>query len=203
MTNTRPAVSAPTQSLGLLALSVTLLTFSFSQIGPIKPPPTSLGTVLLLGGLLQIYAGLASRQQDDSSLSVALLPLGLFWLSLVGMEVFPQLGFGDYPSHAALVAYLSMWGFYVSLLFLNSFRQNRALQCLFGSLMVCLLLSALGSLRDNPVFIISGGISGLVAGLAAGYTALAQLCNQGVGRTIMPLGQWQALPEDNEEQLVP
>ena len=197
-------VSAPLPSLGLLALSVTLITYAVGQSGPIKPPPTSLGTVLLLGGILQIYSSLCARQAGQhSATTIALLPLGLFWLSLVGLEIFPALGFGELPNPAAMVAYLSMWGFYASLLFLNSFRQNHALQTLFGGLMICLLLLALGNLRQNPVFLISGGISGLVAGLAAGYTALAQLCNQGVGRTVLPLGQWQSSLEEEEEQFAP
>ncbi len=193
MSTLRPSVTPPFPSLGLLALCVTLITYSVGHLGPLKPPPTSLGTVLLLGGILQIYAGLCSRRGGrQATTTVALLPLGLFWLSLIGLEIFPALGFGEPPSPAARVAYLSMWGFYASLLFLNSFQQHRLLQTLFGSLMICLLLLALGSLRENRVFLVSGGVAGLIAGLAAGYTALAQLCNQ-----------WQAALEDEEESFAP
>ncbi len=199
-----PAVSAPLPSLGLLALSVTLMTYSIGHIGPIKPPPTSMGTVLLLGGILQIYSSLSTRQTGQHcATTIGMLPLGLFWLSLVGLEIFPELGFGSIPGPSTMVAYLSMWGFYASLLFLNSFRQNHALQTLFGGLMICLLLLALGALRENPVFLISGGVAGLVAGLAAGYTGLAQLCNQGVGRTVLPLGQWQNGLDEEDEQYAP
>jgi len=186
-------------NLGLLALALTLMTFSLEQTEFIIPPATSLGTILLLGGGLQLMAGLQNRNSNSGA---ALLPLGLFWLSLIGFQVFPDLGFGRQPQPTVMVAYLSMWGFFVAILFLASFRQSRALQLVFGALMICLLLLALGQLRNNPVFLFSGGIAGMIGALAAGYTALAQLCNQGAGRVLFPLGYWRnSLENDQDEQL--
>jgi len=175
----------PLPSLGLLALALTLLTYSLGQTGLVVPPVGSLAAVLLLGGGLQLLAGLQTR---NCYAGAVLLPLGLFWLSLIGFEVLPALGLGRQPHPVTMVAYLSMWGFFAAILFLASFRQSRVLQLVFGALMVCLLLLALGQFRDNPVFLVSGGICGICSALAAGYTALAQLCKHGFGRAIPPLG---------------
>ena len=179
-----PSVPDLLPSLGLLALALTLLTYALKQTG-LPVPPATLGTVLLLGGGLQLLAALLARH---SSAGASLLPLGLFWLSLIGFEVFPHLGIGRQPQPAVMVAYLSMWGFFVALLFLGSFRQNRALQVVFGGLMICLLLLALGRMRGNPVLLTGAGLAGIISALAAAYTALAQLCNRGVGRVVLPLG---------------
>lgn len=187
-------------SLGLFALALTLATYAITQMGLVKPPAISLATVLLLGGGLQLLIGMQQRQQPDSTATATLLPLGLFWLSLIAFDVFPNLGLGHHPRPVVMVAYLSMWGFFAALLFLASFRQSRALQLVFGTLMICLLLLALSRLRDNPTFHLYGGVAGLISALVAVYTGVAQLCNQNAGRAIFPLG---SLPSTDEKQLAP
>lgn len=191
-------------SLGLLALALTIITYAFNRAGLIQPPVTSLGTVLLLGGGLQILAGVRTKPAGNATASATLLPLGLFWLSLIGFEIFPSLGFGKHPSPVAMVAYLSMWGFFAALLFLASFRQSRALQLVFSTLMICLMLLALGTLKENPVLMLCGSLSGIISGLAAGYTSMAQLYNRWTGRSILPLGNWQTAHDDKvDEPLAP
>ena len=103
-----------------------------------------------------------------------------------------------------MVAYLSMWGLFSAILFLGSFQQSRALQLVFSALMFCLLFLAMGKLRDNHVFLVIGGISGIVCGLSAGYTGFAQLFNRWLGRSIFPIGQWRGqLDPKSEEQFTP
>lgn len=193
--------SASIPSLGLLALALTLLTYSLGQSGLVTPPAGSLGTVLLLGGGLQLMAGLQTRNPRAGAV---FLPLGLFWLSLISFDVFPALGYGRHPLPVVMAAYLSMWGVFSALLFFASFRQSRALQLVFGALMSCLLLLALGKLTGNSIFLFSGGCAGVGSALAAGYTSLAQLCNQSSGRAVLPLGVWQnRFEQEREKPFVP
>lgn len=204
MSTNIPTLENKIPSLGLLALALSISTYAFSQTGLTNTPATTLGTVLLLGGGMQIIAAVRSRQCGSQAATATMLPLGMFWLSLIGFEVFPQLGFGQTPSAVTMVAYLSMWGLFAAILFLGSFQQSRALQLVFAALMFCLIFLAMGKLRDNPVFLVVGGISGIISGLAAGYTGLAQLFNQWMGRSIFPIGIWQGhLETDIEKQLSP
>ncbi len=186
-----PATQNKIPSLGLLALAISTSAYAFSQTGFYQTPASTLGTVLLIGGGAQIMAGMRSRKLGSLSATATMLPLGMFWLSLIGFEIFPQLGLGITPGPVTMVAYLSMWGLFAAILFLGSFQQSRALQLVFSSLMFCLLFLAMGKLRENQVFLLIGGISGVTCGLAAGYTGLAQLFNQWMGRSIFPIGQWQ------------
>ena len=191
-------------SLGLLALAMTVSSYAFSQIKLLQMPVTSLGTVLLIGGGLQILAGLHSHADGNAAARTTLVSLGLFWLSLIGFEIFPELGFGRHPSPVAMVAYLSMWGFFAALLFLGSFQQNHALQLVYGALMICLLLLAMGTLKENPLLLLFGSLAGIICGLAAGCTALAQLYRQWFRRTRLPLGNWPSHLEDkSDESLAP
>lgn len=199
-----PASENKIPSLGLLALALSASTYAFSQTGLTQTPATTLGTILLLSGGLQIMAGVHSRNHGILSATATLLPLGMFWLSLIGFEVFPKLGFGQSPNAVTMVAYLSMWGLFAAILFLGSFQQSRALQLVFAALMFCLIFLAMGKLRNNPIFLVIGGVSGIICGLAAGYTGLAQLFNQWMGRSFFPTGQWHGgLEADGEEQLSP
>ncbi|HEY5672199.1 MAG TPA: acetate uptake transporter [Malonomonas sp.] len=191
-------------SLGLFALALTISTYAFSQIHLLQPPVTSLGTVLLIGGGLQILTGLHSHSEGLNTARTTLVPLGLFWLSLIGFEVFPELGYGRHPSPVAMVAYLSMWGFFVALLFLGSFRQSRPLQLIYATLMVCLLLLAMATLKENPLLLLFGSLAGIICGLTAGCTALAQLYHQWFRRTRLPRGSWQSqLNDKTDETLAP
>jgi succinate-acetate transporter protein len=191
-------------SLGLLALALTSITYALDHSGLVQVPTTSLGTVLLLGGGLQLLAGLHTGHSGSVKASTTLLPLGLFWLSLIGFEVFPTLGFGKAPSTAALVAYLSMWGFFVALLFLGSFRQGRALQLVFATLMICLIFLALGCQKENQLLLLFGSLAGVISGLVAGYTGLVQLYSQWFGRASLPRdGLHTPRDEDVDESLAP
>jgi len=197
MTTDIPVAENKIPSLGLLALAFSTTTYAISQTGYLPTPAATLGIVLLMGGGLQIMAGIRSRSLGSLSATATMLPLGLFWLSLIAFEVFPQLGLGKTPGAVTMVAYLSMWGLFAAILFLGSFQQSRALQLVFSTLMFCLLFIAMGKLRDNSVFLLIGGASGIICGAAACYTALAQLFNHWMGRSIFPIGQWQGTLEND------
>ncbi len=192
MTTDLSAAQNKIPSLGLLALAVSSSTYALAQTDYIATTASTLGIILLICGGLQIMSALRSRHTGSLAATATMLPLGLFWLSLIAFEVFPKLGLGQTPSAVTIVAYLSMWGLFAAILFLGSFQQSRALQLVFSSLMFCLLFLAMGKLRNNAIFLLIGGTSGVICGLAAGYTGLAQLFNQWMGRPIFPIGQWQS-----------
>ena len=191
MTTSLPETRNRIPSSGLIALAVSIGSYAFSQTSFLSTSASALGFILLLGGGLQIMAGIRSQHAGRLAATATMLPLGLCWWSLIAFEVFPQLGYGQSPDEVTMVAYLSMWGLFAAILFLGSFQQSRALQLVFAALMFSLLFLAMGKLRNNQVFLVVGGISGVVCGLAAGYTGLAQLFNQWMGRPIFPIGQWQ------------
>lgn len=186
-------------ALGLLALVPTISLYPLSRLGLFHISPSLLGLILILGGATQVSAGLNARQKGNTCGSAALIPLGLFWLSLLGFYIFPSLGLSKPPSAAAMTAYLTMWGFFAAILYLGSFRQSRVIQLLFGSMMICLLSLGLAEIRDNIVFLYCAAVTGSICGLAAFYAGMAQALNSKMQRTIMPLGSWQGDVEYDEQ----
>jgi len=176
-------------AIGLLALAVTLTVYVLNQIEVCRPSALAVGSVLVAGGCVQLFSGVSSHQQGRAYAAATLLPLGIFWLSLVSYDIFPELGLGRHPNSITMFSYLSLWGLFMAVLFLGSFRQNLAIQTLYGSMMFSFLALAMDHLRDDQVFLFIGCVMGGFASLVAGYMAFAQFYNDRTGRERLPLGK--------------
>jgi len=175
--------------LGLLALALTLAIYVLSQVEGWRPPVGLTGIVLLTGGGVQLLVGIRSQLAGRVRAAVTLLPLGIFWLSLISYQVFPQLGIGHYPNAIAMFSFLSLWGLFMALLFLGSFRQSLAVQALYGAMMFSFLALAMDHLRADQVFLVVGCLTGIIASVVAVYMFVAQVLQRLAGRDILPLGE--------------
>jgi succinate-acetate transporter protein len=74
-------------------------------------------------------------------------------------------------------------------MFLGTFRLSRALQFVFGSLTVLFFMLAFGDYTSAGTgFKHATGYEGVVCGLGAIYTGLAQVLNEVSGKVLLPLG---------------
>ena len=122
--------------------------------------------------------------------TTAFISYGFFWLSLVALIGLPKLGFVA-TDDVAMGAYLAMWGLFTAVMFIGTFRLNRALQVVFGTLTV--LFALLACEHFNSANVSTGfkhftGFEGLLCGFAAIYTGLAQVLNELFGKIVLPLG---------------
>jgi hypothetical protein len=145
-----------------------------------------------------MYA-LYSHQRGDARSAAVLLPFGIFWLSLVSYNVFPELGLGRHPNAITMFAYLSLWGLFVAILFLGSFRRSLAVQIFFGSLLFSLLSLSMNYLRNDQVFLFIGCSCGFLSSLTAIYIAGAQTVNQRMQRYFVPLGRRFGMVEEDSD----
>ena len=188
--------------LGFLALAPTVGLFTLNHAGTTQIDPVVMTMLLLIGGTLQVVAGLKSRLSGQMASAAAFIPLGLFWFSMIGLYQLPAMGIGHTSSPLSMLIYLTMWGLFVAILYLGSFQQNRALQMVFSMLMISLLLMAVSEIRNNQVFDSAAAAAGVASGLAAFYTGLAKWVNFGLGRVLLPVGQaHNAIDPMSEEQL--
>ena len=88
-----------------------------------------------------------------------------------------------------MAAYLAMWGMFTAVMFVGTFRLNRALQVVFGTLTILFFLLAYGDYAGaGEGFQHFTGYEGLVCGFSAIYTGLAQVLNEVYGKVVLPLG---------------
>ena len=88
-----------------------------------------------------------------------------------------------------MAAYLAMWGLFTGVMFVGTFRLNRALQVVFGTLTILFFLLAYAHFaKPGESFEHFAGCEGLVCGFSAIYTGLAQVLNEFYGKVVLPLG---------------
>ncbi|MEZ4599897.1 MAG: acetate uptake transporter [Syntrophotaleaceae bacterium] len=184
MTANSPSVSYLEMPFpALLGFAVSLLSYILSQLDFLRPPLLLTGIVLISGAVVQLIYGIHSRQNGHKRNAAILLPFGIFWLSLVGYQVFPGLGIGRHPGAVTMFSFMSLWGIFAAILFLSSFRSNTIVQVFFGALMASLLSLSMYQLRDHQVFLILGCFFGILSSLSAVYIALAQAFIQRLQRS--------------------
>lgn len=191
--------SSEVPSPALLALALSLTIYLLSLLGSFRPPALLTGIILVCGASVQLVYALYSQQRGDSRSAAILLPFGIFWLSLVSYSVFPELGLGRHPNAITMFSYLSLWGFFVVILFLGSFRSSLAMQILFGSLVFSLLSLSMNYLRDDQVFLFIGCFCGFFSSLTSVYIAIAQVVNPRQQRNIVPLGHRDGMVEESSD----
>jgi len=174
--------------LGLLGFGMTTVLLNLHNAGLFPLDAMILGMGVFYGGLGQIIVGIMEWKKNNTFAATAFTSYGLFWLTLVALILLPQTGYAAKPNDMAMTAYLTMWGLFTAVMFLATFRLNRALQVVFGSLMILFFLLAIGDFTGNPTIKTLAGYEGIFCGFSAIYTGLAQVINEVYGRTLAPLG---------------
>lgn len=173
--------------LGLMGFGMTTVLLNLHNAGLYPLGSMILAMGVFYGGLAQVIAGIMEYRNGNTFGTTAFTSYGLFWLSLVGLLVFPKLGWADAPDAAAMAAYLAMWGFFTAWMFVGTLKLSRGLQVVFGTLTVLFFLLAIGEFVESEAFHTITGIEGIVCGFSAIYVAIGSVWNQVYGRTIIPL----------------
>ena len=174
--------------LGLMAFGMTTVLLNLHNAGFFTLGTMILAMGIFYGGTAQIIAGIMEWKKNNTFGTVAFISYGSFWLTFVGLLVMPKIGLGNAPETSAIVVYLSMWGLFTAIMFVGTLRLNRALQVVFGTLVVLFLLLAIGDAVDSITLKRIAGYEGIICGLSAIYASLAQIWNELYRRTIVPLG---------------
>ncbi|HEX4349670.1 MAG TPA: acetate uptake transporter [Verrucomicrobiae bacterium] len=176
--------------LGLLAFGTTTVLLNLHNAGCYELNSMVLAMGLCYGGTAQVIAGLMEWKKGNTFATTAFISYGFFWLSLVALVLLPKI----IPTvvvtdENAMAAYLATWGLFTAVMFVGTFHLNRALQFIFGTLAILFFLLAIGDYTAaSPGFKHATGCEGIVCGVAAIYTGLAQVLNELGGRIVLPLG---------------
>jgi len=180
--------------LGLMGFGMTTVLLNLHNAGLIDG--SGMGMILSMGifygGLAQIFAGMWEIKRGNTFGATAFSSFGLFWISLVAIEVFPILGWFETPSANAMAAYLAMWGLFTALMTLSTFKANRALQVVFITLTLLFFLLAIGKTLATvdeaigSLITMIAGYEGIFCGFSAIYLATAEIANETYGKTLFP-----------------
>jgi succinate-acetate transporter protein len=175
--------------LGLMGFGLTTVLLNLSNAGLLDS--SSFGMIfsmgIFYGGIAQIFAGMWEMKRGNTFGATAFSSFGLFWISLVAIELFPVLGWvDDLPSEPVMAVYLAMWGIFTALMTLSTFKASRALQVVFITLTILFFLLAVGKASSIAEITTVAGYEGILCGSSAIYLATAELLNETYGRPIFP-----------------
>ena len=185
------ALAAPAHAnpapLGLLGFGMTTVLLNIHNAGFFPLTSMILAMGIFYGGLAQLIAGVQEWKMGNTFGATAFTSYGCFWLTLVGLMDLPQLGFAA-DSGVSMSAYLTVWGVFTLFMFIGTLKLSRALQVIFGSLVVLFFLLAIEKATGNEALARIAGFESIFCGASAIYCAVAQILNEVYGRTVLPLG---------------
>ena len=180
--------SANPAPLGLLGFGLTTVLLNIHNAGYFEMNSMIFGMGIFYGGIAQIVAGIMESKKNNTFGFTAFVSYGFFWLSLVALWVLPKLGWAAPASEISMAYYLGIWGVLTFCFFIGTFKLNRALQIVFGSLVILFFMLAIGDATGNAQLKTLAGYEGIFCGASAIYTGIANLLNEVYGRTVMPIG---------------
>ena len=176
--------------LGLLGFGVATVLFNLHNVGFYPLGSMILAMGFAYGGLAQVIAGIMEYNRGNTFGTVAFSSYGLFWWSLVIILLLPistLFYVVPAPTNDAMAAYFFMWGLFTLAMFFGTLKANRALQFIFLSLAILFFLlcarDLTGSMRIGTI----AGYEGILCGLSAVYTAIAEVLNETYGKTVLPV----------------
>ena len=164
--------------LGLMGFGMTTVLLNIHNAGFFPLGSIILAMGIFYGGIVQIIAGIMEWKKNNTFGTVAFISYGAFWLTLVALLVMPEIGLGSAPETSAMVLYLSMWGLFTAIMFVGTLRLTRALQVVFGTLVILFLLLAVSDATGSIMIKRIAGYEGLICGASAIYASLAQIWNE-------------------------
>jgi succinate-acetate transporter protein len=178
-------------SLGLLGFGMTTVLLNIHNSGLYALGSMILAMGLVYGGLAQVIAGAMEFKKGNTFGTLAFSSYGLFWWSLVILTLLPNFTLLSpavtAPDDTAMATYFFMWGMFTLLMFFGTLKANRAVQFVFGSLVVLFFLLTAVRLTGNADLLVITGIEGIICGSSAIYTGIAEVLNEVYDRTVLPL----------------
>ncbi|MBN2063210.1 MAG: acetate uptake transporter [Sedimentisphaerales bacterium] len=176
--------------LGLMGFGMTTILLNIHNAGffaDISPMVLAMG--LFYGGMAQVIAGVLEFKKGNTFGLTAFTSYGMFWLSLVALVLMPKIFPDMTPTPPAFMGcYLSMWGIFTLFMFFGTLKANRALQVVFGSLVVLFALLAVKDFTGSKTLGIIAGYEGIFCGASAIYLAMAEVLNDKFGFNALPVG---------------
>lgn len=175
--------------LGLLGFGLTTCVLSAINAGllPHEAVPVVVPLAFAYGGVAQIIAGICEFRNGNTFGTVAFTSYGLFWWWFALLQWTVGANWLKAPPASAVATVLLFWGILTFLLWIVTFRLNKAVFSVFLLLWITFFLLAAGDFGFGTGMI--GGYVGLLTGIDAMLVAFIEILNATANRVVIPLGE--------------
>jgi succinate-acetate transporter protein len=195
--------SANPAPLGLMGFGMTTVLLNIHNAGYFPLSPVILSTGIFYGGLAQIIAGILEYKKGNTFGLTAFVSYGMFWLMLVALILSPKLGLPEATPVGFMGCFFALWGLFTFFMFLGTLKSSGALQLIFFLLAVLFGLLAARDFTGSQEIGIYAGFEGIACGACAIYLAVAEVVNEQIGRTILPIGAPAPANPERKKPVVP
>lgn len=165
--------------LGLFSYSMTAACYALDKLPAISFNLHLLAIILLLGAVGQISAGLNALRRKPLR-AIAFTGFGLFWLSILALDILPRAGYGSEPGPLPMMGYFAMWGVF-SLIICQGFDQlTRTCRTVFAMMAAFLLMLAVAHVAGSTAILHGSALVGLTSSLPGFYLGLRFAGNEAI-----------------------
>jgi len=170
---------------GLFCFGIAAALFALKQLPVPQPGIYIISLVMIIASLGQILTGLTALRINPLR-AVAFTGFGLFWLSLLAVELLPAAGYGKLAGPLPQGGYFAMWGLFSLLLAQGADSLTRTCRVVFSLLATFLLLLALARITGSVTLLHTAALlgfacslPGLICGIRQGWHELLGLFTPG------------------------
>jgi succinate-acetate transporter protein len=173
----RPAATQPAGKpgnlpvLGLFCYGVTATSYALDTLPDLSLNLHFLAIILMLGSIGQITAGLNNLKSSPLR-AIAFTGSGLFWLSILALDILPRAGYGSMPGSIPMMGYFAMWGMFSLIICQGLEPLARICRRVFVMMTGFLLMLAMTHVNDSNIFSYCAALLGLASSLPGFYAGL-------------------------------
>ena len=157
--------------LGLFSYSITAACYALDKLPTFSFNLHLLAIILMLGAVGQISAGLNALKRKPLR-AIGFTGSGLFWLSILALDILPRAGYGSIPGAVPMMGYFAMWGMF-SLIICQGFDQlTRTCRTVFALMTAFLLMLAIAYGAGSTAILHGSALVGLTSSLPGFYLGL-------------------------------
>jgi len=171
----RPAASQGNLPvLGLFCYGITAASYAVDKLPGMAMNLHLLAIILMLGAIGQISAGLNTLKNNPLR-AIAFTGSGLFWLSILALDILPRAGYGSIPGPIPMMGYLAMWGMFCMVICQGLEQLTRVCRTVFAMMTAFLLTLALAHATGNNLLMQGSALVGLCSSLPGIYFGMRHL----------------------------
>jgi uncharacterized protein len=175
-------------ALGLGGFALTTFVLNVHNAGIIDIG-AALPLGLFYGGLAQLVAGFLEFRTGNTFGMTAFCSYGAFWIALASMVIMQMNKW--IPAEASkgwLLTTLVAWTVFTFVLWIGSFKHNKALIVVFTTLLLLFILLDINVWKPALGVGKIAGWEGIFCACTAWYLMAAIIINDSFGRTVLPIG---------------
>jgi succinate-acetate transporter protein len=163
--------------LGLFCYGITAASYAADKLPILSLNLHLMAIIIMLGAVGQISAGLNALKSNPLR-AIAFTGFGLFWLSILALDILPRAGYGSVPGSIPMMGYFSMWGMF-SLIICQGLEQlTRTCRVVFALMTAFLLALAMAHATQSTSFQHSAALIGLASGLPGIFLGLRHVSGE-------------------------